>query len=92
MQELNKWIAFTLMLSLCLEPLNEGDFNLAGTTQIQLISSFEFYADVFLFERCKMHVRYCRKYTGTASHVLCREVYYTVSLFRRVHYYIGGSL
>ena len=24
---------------------------------------------------------YCRNYTGTVSHVLCREVYYTVSLF-----------
>ena len=29
---------------------------------------------------------YCRNYTGTVSHVLCREVYYTVSLFGRVHY------
>ena len=30
---------------------------------------------------------YCRKYTGTSSHVLCREVYYTVSLFGRVHHW-----
>ena len=29
---------------------------------------------------------YCRNYTGTASLVLCREVYYTVSSFGRVHY------
>ena len=29
---------------------------------------------------------YCRNYTGTVSRVLCREVYYTVSLFGRVHY------
>ena len=29
---------------------------------------------------------YCRNYTGTVSFVLCREVYYTVSLFGRVHY------
>ena len=29
---------------------------------------------------------YRRNYTGTISHVLCREVYYTVSLFGRVHY------
>ena len=29
---------------------------------------------------------YCRNYTETVSHVLCREVYYTVSLFGRVHY------
>ena len=29
---------------------------------------------------------YCRNYTGTVSHVLCREVYYTVSLCERVHY------
>ena len=28
----------------------------------------------------------CRNYTGTVDHVLCREVYYTVSLFGRVHY------
>jgi hypothetical protein len=27
-----------------------------------------------------------RMYFETASHVLCREVYYTVSLYRRVHY------
>ena len=29
---------------------------------------------------------YCRNYAGTVSCVLCREVYYTVSLFGRVHY------
>jgi hypothetical protein len=29
---------------------------------------------------------YCWNYTGTISCVLCREVYYTVSLFGRVHY------
>ena len=29
---------------------------------------------------------YSRNYTGTSSHVLCREVYYTVFLFGRVHY------
>ena len=29
---------------------------------------------------------YCRNYTGTVSRVLCREVYYTESLFGRVHY------
>ena len=28
----------------------------------------------------------CRNYTGAVSHVLCREVYCTVSLFGRVHY------
>ena len=28
---------------------------------------------------------YCRNYTGTVSPVLCKEVYYTVSLFGRVH-------
>jgi hypothetical protein len=27
---------------------------------------------------------YCRNYTGTVSHVLCREVGYTVSLFGTV--------
>ena len=30
---------------------------------------------------------HCRSYTGTVSNVLCREVYYTVSLLRRVHYH-----
>ena len=29
---------------------------------------------------------YCRNYTVTVSRVLCREVYYTVSFFGRVHY------
>ena len=29
---------------------------------------------------------YFRNYTGTVSCVLSREVYYTVSLFGRVHY------
>ena len=29
---------------------------------------------------------YCRNYTGTASCVLCREDYFDVSLFGRVHY------
>ena len=29
---------------------------------------------------------YCRNYTGTVSHVLCREVYYTVSFLGSVHY------
>ena len=29
---------------------------------------------------------YCRNNTGSASHVLCREVYYIVSLFGIVHY------
>ena len=29
---------------------------------------------------------YCRNYAKTTSCVLCREVYYTVSLFGRVHY------
>ena len=29
---------------------------------------------------------YCRNYTGTISHVLCREVCYTVSLFGGVHH------
>ena len=28
----------------------------------------------------------CGNYTGNVSRVLCREVYYTVSLFGRVHY------
>ena len=28
---------------------------------------------------------YCRNYTGTVRSVLCREVYYTESLFRRVN-------
>ena len=30
---------------------------------------------------------YCRNYAGTVSRVLCREVYYTVSLFGGVHYW-----
>ena len=30
---------------------------------------------------------YCRNYTGTISHVLCREVCYSVSLFGRDHYW-----
>ena len=29
---------------------------------------------------------HCGNCTVTVSRVLCREVYYTVSLFRRVHY------
>ena len=29
---------------------------------------------------------YCRNYTETVSHVLCKEVFYTESLFGRVHY------
>ena len=29
---------------------------------------------------------YCRNNTGTLSRVLCREVYYAVSLFGRVHH------
>ena len=29
---------------------------------------------------------YCRNYIGTRSHVLCREVYYILFLFGRVHY------
>ena len=29
---------------------------------------------------------YCRNHTGTVRRVLCREVYFTVSLFGRVHY------
>ena len=29
---------------------------------------------------------YCRNYTGSVSHVLCREVYCTVPLLGRVHY------
>ena len=29
---------------------------------------------------------YCRNYTATLSHVLCREVHCTVSLLERVHY------
>ena len=29
---------------------------------------------------------YCRNYTGTVSHVLCREVYCTLSVSGRVHY------
>ena len=29
---------------------------------------------------------YCRNYSGTVSHVPCREVHYTVSILGRVHY------
>ena len=39
--------------------------------------------EVFLFGRFKMYYRNC---TGTVSHVLCREVYSSMSLFGRVHY------
>ena len=35
---------------------------------------------------------YCRNYTGTVSPVLYREVYYTVSLFGRVHYQLRRGL
>ena len=47
------------------------------------ISYFVLCREVFHFGSLKM---YCRNYTGTISHVLCREVYYTVSSFGRVHY------
>ena len=40
--------------------------------------------EVFLFGRVKM---YCRNYTGTVRLVLCREVYYSVSLFGKVPYW-----
>ena len=40
-------------------------------------------ADLFFVERFKM---YCTNCTGAVSPVLCREVYFTVSIFGRVHY------
>ena len=37
---------------------------------------------------------YCRNYTGTVSHVLCREVCYTlhVSLLGRVHKFLHSII
>ena len=61
-------------------PLNkghiEGNINSAVLSFIERLSSFR-------GSKCTIgHVIF-----GTSNSVLCREVYYTVSLFRRLHYW-----
>ena len=50
-------------------PPNKGHF-VDGKNSADL-----FFVEFFLFGRFEM---YCRNFPGTASHVLCREVYYSL--------------
>ena len=67
------------------EPPNKGhvgdNINSAVLSFIERLSSFR-------GSKCTKTIGHV--IFGTSNSVLCREVYYTVSLFRRVHY-IGGS-